>query len=211
MAKRTMKTSSDVGGGGTIISEPGTYHVQVLNSADGASTKGNPIDGCSALLSVLAGTVDNQTEKQFHLTLFDPDMSKDESKQEWSIKKQTAYGIAINEIDPSKLGEELEMDFDNADGQQFLISLDYGRKKITNDDGKEEWVEDKDSLQLKFANIYHIDDPRAKDFPKNKEAMGLLPKEMRRPAEYFSAIQKGAVASKGTAQPRMSDADLSDL
>ena len=197
---RTMQTSTDVGGGGTTITKAGTYHCQILQSADGQSTKGNQISGCSALLSVLAGTESDQVEKQFHLTLFDPDLSKSDSSQEWAIKKQTAYGIAINQIDPSKLGEACEVDFGNADGQQIIISIDENEH-----DGKK-------NLQLAFANIYHVDDPRAKAFPKNKEAMALLPSDFRKPEAYFQPLsKKSPTGSNGSSQSQITNAQLADL
>ena len=156
------------------------------------------MNGVAAILSVLAGTVEGQEEKEFHLHLFDPDLSKSDSSQEWATKKQTAYAIAINQVDPSKLGEAVSVDFDGAEGQQIIINLANGEDK----DGKSR-------LELNYANIYHVDDPRAAAFPKDKEALALLPKEFRKPAEYFDAISgKAKVAPAMKPKEKM---DLGDL
>jgi len=195
---RTLNSSASIGGSGSSVTEPGTYHVQVLRSADGQSTKGNQISGCSAVLSVLAGTVQGQVGKEHSLHLFDPDMSKDEKSQDWSVKKQTAYAIAINQMAPSDLGKSVDVDFDNAEGQQFFINLeenDYNGEK---------------SIQLAFANIYHVDDPRAKDFPRNEDAMKILPAELRKGPEYFEPLQ-GKPKAKKKEETRLQEADLDEL
>jgi len=175
---RKFQSSTDVGGEGKAITAGGTYHCSIVRSADGESTKGNSMNGCSALLTVLAGTTAGQEEKEHHLHLYDQDMSKSEAAQEWSIKKQTAYAIAINQMDPSKLGEEVELDFGSADGQQIIITLE------------ESEYEGKKKLDLSYANIFHVDDPRAKEFPKSKDGLSILPAELRRKPEYFAALVK---------------------
>ena len=175
---RNFKSSSDVGGESTIVTAPGTYHCLVIKSADGASTKGNQMDGVSALLEVVAGTTKGQEERKFHLSLFDPDLSKSDAAQEWSVKKQTAFAIAINQLDPSKLGEEVSIEFGAGEGQQLFITL------------AENTYDGKTNLELSFANIYHVDDPRASGFPKNEAALKLLPAECRKKVDYFAALKK---------------------
>ena len=51
---------------------------------------------------------------------------------------------------------------------------------------------------MNYANIYHVDDPRAAAFPKDKEALALLPAELRKKPEFFDAI-----ASKSKVAPAM--------
>lgn len=193
---RTLQTSTDVGGSGTAIQKPGTYHCTITHAADGSSTRGKVMNGCSAVMSVLAGTEAGQVEKEFHLHLYDPDLSKSETGQEWSAKKQTAYGIAVNQIDPSKLGDSLDVDFADLAGQQLIITLE------------ESEYEGKKRIDLAYANIYHVDDPRAKDFPKNKDALDLLPKEFRKPADFFKPLSGGKKPAK---EQRMTQSQLDDL
>jgi len=194
---RTLNSSQDIGGEGKAVSEGGTFHCSVVRSADGASTKGNSMNGISALLTVLAGTVPSQVEKEFHLHLYDPDLSKSEASQEWSTKKQTAYAIAINQMEPSKLGESVEVEFGEADGQQIIITLE------------ESEYEGKKSIDLAYASIFHVDDPRAANFPKSKEGLSILPAELRRKPEYFAALVKKT--SPPAMQPGQKKVDNADL
>lgn len=208
---RKLQTPTELGGESSAIQKPGTYHCSITHSADGESTRGKPTNCCSAILSVLAGTEPDQIEKEFHLHLYDPDLSKLEKEQEWPAKKQAAYAIAINQMDPSQLGNECDVDFDNAEGQQVVITLSHGQKKIEKKDGSEEWVEDTSKLKLHYANIYHVDDPRAKEFPKNKEALALLPAELRKKSEYFEALTKKNSAPAMEPKERITDEQLAGL
>lgn len=196
---RKFQSATDVGGESSAIQKPGTYHCSITHSADGESTRGKPTNCCSAILSVLAGTESDQAEKEFHLHLYDPDMSKAESAQEWATKKQTAYAIAINQMDPSQLGGECDVEFGKAEGQQIIITLD------------ENEYEGKKRLDLSYANIYHVDDPRAKEFPKNKEALALLPAECRKNPEYFEALTKKNSAPAMEPKERITDEQLAGL
>lgn len=202
---RNFQTSTDVGGEGNAITKPGTYHCDVANGRDGESTNGKSINGCSAVLTALAGTEADQVGHEFHLHLFDPDLSKSDKAQEMASKKQTAYGVAINQIEPSKLGQALDVDFGaGADGQQIIITL------------TENEYDGKVNLQVHFANIYHVDDPRAEKFPKNQEALGYIDASNRKTAEYFTPLtaKKGsngsANGSDGSAS-NLSQEQLADL
>ena len=196
---RNFKASSDLGGESSAIKQPGTYHCQVTHAADGESTRGKPITGVSAILSVLAGTVEGQVEKEFHLHLYDPDLQKSPSSQEWCQKKQTAYGVAINQIDPSKLGEEMNVDFGSAaEGQQLVITLE------------ENEYQGNVKLEVSYANIFHVDDPRAAGFPKSSEALELLPAELRKSPEYFGTIAKKSVSALDP-KSRIKDEQFADL
>jgi len=199
---RIQKTSEGATGGESKkVSKPGTYHVLVADGHDGVSTQGKPINGFSATLIVVAGTEKDQKDKEFHLHLFDPDMSKSETAQEMSIKKQTAYGIAVNQIDPNKLGEEVECDFDSdaVKGHQFMIVLAPDTRDASN-------------LQLDYDKIFHIDDPRMAKMPKDAEALKSIPSEFRKKPEFFSSIAKKEMTGKPAAnKPKISDSDVEDL
>lgn len=190
---RTVNTASDLNGESSAISKAGKYHVAVVRSADGSSTKGNTFGGVSAVLAVLEG---DQKEKEFHLHLFDPDMSKSESSQEWANKKQTAYAIAIGQLDPSQLGEEAEIEF-VCDGMQLVIDLEMSEDE-----------KGKPRLELSYANLYHVDDPRVAKVPKNADALKLIPAELRKKPEWFSPLVKKKVPAVA---PKMTEEQLSDL
>lgn len=199
---RMQKTSTTATGGESKkVTKPGTYHVVVASGNEGVSTQGKPINGFSATLLVVAGTEKDQNDKEFQLHLFDPDLTKSDSAQEMAIKKQTAYGIAVNQVDPNNLGGEVECDFDNeaVTGHQFMIVLAVDSRDAAN-------------LQLSYDHIYHIDDPRMSKMPKDAEAMKSIPSEFRKKPEFFSSIAKKGVAGKPTAsKPKISDSDVEDL
>jgi hypothetical protein len=191
-----LDTTEDIGGGeSTYLDQPGTYHCLVTSVGENQGPKGGVIDGFTAHLAVLAGTVAGQKDKQTNLCLFSPDSSKSEKSQEWAKKKQTAFAIATEVISLASLGKRVEVDLQSAVGRQIVITFE------ANDDGY---------LDLHYANIYHIDDPRAAKFPKDAEAIALATKEMQRqPPEYFAPLLKKTEPKAG--QSRLSQNDLADL
>jgi hypothetical protein len=95
----------------------------------------------------------------------------------------------------ASLGKRIEVDLQSAVGRQLVITFE------ANDEGY---------LDLHYANIYHIDDPRAAKFPKDAEAIALATKEMqRKPPEYFASLLKKPEGK--ASQSRLSDNDLADL
>ena len=196
----TLDTTEDIGGsaGEKYLTEPGTYHCVVVSVDEGKGPKGNPINGFTAELAVLDGTVAGQKDRETSVTFFSPDASKSEASQEWNRKKQTAFAIATGLLDLAKLGSKVEIDLQEAVGRQLVIQLAHA------DD-------DKKFLQINYANIYHVDDPRAEKFPKSKEGLAIVPKELRKPAEYFAPLQKKSGGANGKSESRLSQDDLSDL
>lgn len=201
-----LETTEDIGGSASdqYLSEPGTYHCVITSVAENEGPKGNPIDGFTVGLAVLDGTVKGQKDKSKNLCLFSPkeskntNESKDDKLQEWARKKQTAFAIAAGLLDLSKkLGGKVAVDLNEAVGRQIVITFE-------NDE-----YEGKTRLQLSYANIYHVDDPRAEKFPKDKEALSLIDKSFRKPAEYFAPLMKKS--DKKPAESRLSKDELNDL
>lgn len=195
MSSFMMDTTDDIGGGfgDGYLTQPGTYHCVVTAVHEGTTSRGKPISGFTVDLSALAGTVDGQKEKEKSLSLFNADLSRNESSQKWARKKQTAFVIAVGLLDPSKLGERVEINLQEAVGRQLVVNLEQGEK----------------GLDLAYANIYHVDDPRVAKIPKDKEALGLIPKELRRGPEFFEALH-GSGSGKSE-RKTLSDAELNDL
>lgn len=191
-------TSEDVGGGdGNFLTEPGTYHCSITGVAEGEGPSGKPIDGVTIRLSVLAGTVEGQQDKEFNLCLFAPDLSASEKSQEWAKRKLTALAVATGLLSPDKLGQRFSADIRKAEGRQIILTLEEDNRD-----------QERKYLQLSFANIYHVDDPRAAKFPKNSEALKLIPKELRKSAEYFEPLRGGR--SNGRRQS-LSQEELAEL
>jgi hypothetical protein len=194
-----METTDDVAGGESqYLSEPGTYHCVVTDVKENQGPKGGAIDGFTVELSVLAGTSEGQKDKQTSLCLFSPDASKSEKSQEWARKKQTAFVIAAGLLDLSKLGGKVNVDLSKARGKQIVLTFDNNE------------YEGKSNLQLAWASIFHVDDPRAAKFPKDKEALTIIPKADRKDASYFDPILKKS-KKKPSQGSRLSQDELSDL
>ena len=192
----------DVGGSGKFLNEPGTYHLAVMKVHEGQMPEGKPIAGFCVTLSVLTGTVEGQGEKELNLTFFNGKLdSKD--KGEFARKKQAAFLIATGLMTPAQLGQRvLRIDLACAEGRQVIATLEHDNR-----DGA-----DKKFLQLAFANIFHPDDPRAAGFPKNAEALSLLPRDQRHPAEYFAPLaKKPASAPAAPVRPQLSPSQLAEL
>lgn len=192
-----METTEDVGGSASdqYLNEPGTYHCVITSVAENEGPKGNPIDGFTIGFAVLDGTTKEQKDKSTNLCLFSPDQSKSDKSQEWARKKQTAFAIASGLIDLKKLGGKVQIDLQDAVGRQVVATFEH-------DDAKK-------YLQLSYANVYHVDDPRAASFPKDKEALAIIPKELRKEAVYFAALTKRGESTKTAS--RLSNSDLADL
>lgn len=192
-----METTEDIGGSGSdqYLNEPGTYHMIVTSVGENEGPKGNPIDGFTVGLSVLDGTAKGQKDKSTNLCLFSPDQSKSDKSQEWARKKQTAFVIASGLLDLKKLGGKVQIDLQTAVGRQIIATFE------SDDSGK--------YMQLSYANIYHVDDPRAANFPKDKEALAIIPKELRKESTYFASLLKKGESTKTAS--RLSNSDLADL
>lgn len=192
-----METTEDVGGSASdqYLSEPGTYHFIINTVAENEGPKGNPIDGFTVGLMVLDGTNKSQKDKSTNLCLFSPDASKSDKSQEWARKKQTAFAIASQLIDLKKLGGKVQINLQDAVGRQVIATFEH------DDSGK--------YMQLSYANIYHVDDPRAANFPKDAEALAIIPKEFRKESMYFAPLTKRGESTKTAS--RLSNSDLADL
>ena len=65
-------------------------------------------------------------------------------------------------------------------------------------------------LQLKFANLYHVDDPRAANAVKDEEALKLIPAAERKSADYFPKKQTNAEITS-PAKTKLSADEMNDL
>lgn len=175
----TSTSEEMASGGGTYLETPGKYHFTVNEVLEDVSSKGKAIDGFTLKLEVLAGTVQGQEGKLLDLTFFKP--STDASKEKanfWARKKNTAFAIATNLIDPNNLGKSVDIDLQKAVGQQVVAELVPQEDADGNKSDK--------FLQLHFANLYHVDDPEAAQVPKSQEALSILTQEQRKPESYFA-------------------------
>ena len=182
--------------GGNFLQEPGTYHVNVLASLEGQSfptrnnPDGKPIDGFAVKLGVLAGTVEGQVDKLTTINFFNGNLQhKDQGK--FARQKITFFAYANDLLDPNadQKGKRVSIDITKSNGRQFIIRLEKTK------DGY---------LEIAFSDIWHVDDPRAKEFPKNEQALAMIPKELRHDAKYFDVLttKKGGEQSQKQPAPQ---------
>lgn len=176
--------STDIGG--SFLKEPGTYHLLVMNLNEQPVSKKDSslIDGFKVHCAVMHGTAPNQEKKEVELMFFNP-KSTDKNNGEMAKKKQRRFVDATNvKAHPIAGTNRYAVDLQEAVGQQFIATLALG------DDGK--------FLQLNFADIWHVDDPDAKNFPKDERALGLIPAGNRRAAETFAKAETSSNGHKPT-------------
>lgn len=194
--------------GGNFLSQPGIYHAIITAvyeelappKRDGTQ---KPIEGFSAAFDILAGTVAGQEGKTINLTFFNGKLnSKDQGK--FARKKQAAFLIASNVITPADLGQKIKIDLAKANGQQVVMKLEKDDENSTSD---------KTYLQLSYADIWHVDDPRCAAHPKKQEALTLIPPEHRRDAKYFESLVRtsNGSSSNGSAAPKRPAVNVDDL
>lgn len=168
----------EVATGGDFLSTPGKYHCSIVETHEepkyhGGDKKGQPVDGFRVKLSVLNGP---NAGKTTNVTFYNPKMnSRDGGK--FSLQKQAAFFIAAGLVDPSKLGQKVEIKLEDAINRQVFVELEG------DDEGK--------YVDLAWANIYHVDDPKAASYPRDEKSLAILPKSMRLNAAVFEAMRKG--------------------
>jgi len=196
-------TTDDLSGGGNYLNQPGTYHMVILNVLDGLSTKDKPIDGFTVCCDVLAGTTEKCHGKKLDSTFFPPNPQTSDEAQAISRKRNTAFFVATDILDPNKMGQRVSIDPADAIGRQFIVKLGWAQEKNTAGD----WVDSTKFLQVDYANVWHVDDPDCKDVPKNAEALALIEKQFRHDAAWFAFKKK----NKKAAVTKTPEVDFSQL
>lgn len=178
----------DLKGGGNYLREPGVYHFTITEVLDGCYASGKPINGGGLTLKLTTLT-ESQDGKSATITLHSPKLtSKD--RGESSRKKQTAFLVATNLVAPCDLGKPCKVEPKNAVGLQIVAELELGEKQEGSD---------RQYLELKFWNIWHVDDPRVPQSALRQDALKatVYDQDNRRPADYFDPIVKAAKSSGG--------------
>jgi hypothetical protein len=168
-------------GGGTWLTQPGTYHV-VVTATDEQPTnaKGELLDGFRVTFQALEGTVKGEDgkflerDKTVDLMFFDGKLTdKNEGRFAW--QKQGKFFIATGLLAEDQLGTEVDIDLEDAEGRQVVMTLEESEGKG-----------DRKFLSLHFADIWHVDDPAAASYPKCAKSVKLIPQQHRRTAESFT-------------------------
>lgn len=193
--------------GSAYLKLGGDYHVTITTVHEGTmppDKDGNstPITngGFSVTAEVLHG---DQAEKKFTL-LFPNGNYNHKDQGVFSRKKQAAFCIACDLIKPGVAGS-VEVNIQDAVGSQCIVELE--EEEYEDASGKKQ-----QRVQLKYAGIYHIDDPRVKKIEKNAKAVSTIPAEYRHDEKYFEPLTaKKEVKKESKPLSRVSDDDLDGL
>lgn len=173
-----------------ILSAPGTYHMMVTDTKEHIDTKEGERDGFTVCGQVLAGTDPNAVGNTIELTFWPPDYSRDAKSVDATKKVNTAILVALNLIDPTKMGEEKEIELSEANGSQFVVTME---RKMDKDPNTGKYTVETKFLRIRFHDVYHVDDPAVETIPKDADALSLIPKEKRHDASWFSWKDNGKV------------------
>lgn len=169
----TFDMPEDIGGGGNFLREPGRYHFAVIETDENPSKKsGEPIDGFKIAAEVQQG---DEQGKHFDFVFHNPKPTSRDGGA-FSKRKIGACMIALGFATPENMGKGMTIELSDAVDRQFFAEVGFEK----NEDGGDK-VDDQGRkfLQLVWSNIYHVDDPAAKDFSRNEAALKLLPKSHR--------------------------------
>lgn len=202
MGSFTAPKAEDVYGQSDRLEAEGVFHFQVKDVKVGEMAHGDKaLDGFSAKLSVLEG---EHSGKEIGINFLNGQPTHKDGGESCN-RKQAAFCIATNLLTPAQLtGGEVSFNEEDARGQQVVAEMRLGK---ANDSGKR-------YLELFFSNIYHVDDPRVKDVPKNAAALSIIPAELRRNADFFTPllpVNKRGGQSASKLAPPAADLDLSGL
>jgi hypothetical protein len=163
-------------GGGNFLKVGGTFHV-ICHDIGTVDKDGKPIEGFSVNVEVLAGTVAGTKGKLANIR-FNNGKSSYKDGGKFARQKQANFFIASNVLGPADVpaieARKPQIVLGKAQGQQVIVTLEL------NDKG---WPE------LAFADVFHVDDPKAAGFPKDKTSIDLIPKANRRTADELQAIR----------------------
>ena len=173
-------TGEDFSGGGSFLEAAGKYHMVVTEvNYPAVDLQGGLMENglFNVTLSVLAGSVPGMKDKTIRLTFFRPNLSgKDGGK--FARKKVDRFLLAVGLVNPGEEGQRKSFDITQAAFRQLLIELE--RKETEHTDKKTGKKTTKEVTDIKFANIFHVDDPDASDYPRDMESMNLIPSTLRR-------------------------------
>lgn len=173
-------TGDDFSGGGSFLEVAGKYHMVVTDVAYPAvDNNGGLMENglFNVTMSVLAGSVPGTKDKTLRITFFKPNMSsKDGGK--FARKKVDRFLLAVGLVSPGEEGIRKEIDITQASFRQLLVELD--RRTMKYKDKKTGKEVENEVTDIKFSNIFHVDDPDAADYPRDMESINLIPSTLRR-------------------------------
>lgn len=180
----------EIGGGGNFLNAPGTYHLHIDQVLEGQSASGKIIDGFTASVSCLDGTVRENNKcteigKTCNITFFSGKLT-DKDKGQFARVRQAAFLVAANVIQPSQLGQRITIDLQKACGNQIVVTLEHDEQDT-----------EKKYLRIAGASCYHVDDPRISGVPKAADALKLISAACRHDKAWFENVIKRKPKAEG--------------
>jgi len=164
-------------GSSTMLDAGGKFHAVIKEVEENPILGDKPFRGFQAELEIVSPK--EHTEKTAKLLFGNPDLSH-KDKGDFARSKQASFAIASNLVDLSKLGQSVDIDLSAAIGQHVLVELEM---KASQRDPSKVYPE------LRYSNIYHVDDPRAKGYPRNEDALKAVGAH-RQSESYFTPLMK---------------------
>lgn len=189
-----LKTSQSLNRDVKWLENPGTYHLLVTDTSERPTkSDGTLINGFSYSVTVLEGTVKAEIGKEFEMVFRDPNLRWSQDAQDRDLKAQCRALAAVGLLDESQAGgKEVEINVSEAVGRQFVATFQFKREK--NDKTGE--YETTKFVQLKGADIWHVDDDFVSDYPKCQSALAKIPPELRRgEAHHTEAVDTGSAVN----------------
>ena len=182
-------------GGGNWLTLPGTYH-GVITHADEhpVNAKGESLDGFRITVQALEGTPRDESgkfaerDRTVDLMFWHPKLT-DKNEGMFARQKQAKFFLATGLMSEQQLGNEIDIDLEDAIGRQVIFTLE-----------EQEGKTGRSFLQLHFADIWHVDDPDTSSYPKCQKSISLIAKPLRR-----------AQKPKPQTKPAAKDKDLDDI
>jgi hypothetical protein len=182
-------TTEEMTEGGERLEAEGTYHFLVLICKDQEMPHNSDyFDGYSAKLQVFHGPHEG---KEIGILLQDGSDNKDGGA--FARKKQTAFFIATNVMSIAQMGQSVEINESIAAGAQVVATVKLG--KVSEKTGKQ-------YLDIEGLKIYHVDDPRVKDVPKDTAMLKSINAAYRHEAKYFEPILPKHADHGGSKPPK---------
>ena len=170
-------------GGGNFVDKPCHCHMLVIEVDENPASKaGEPMDAVKVVLSCLASTDPSQKDRTFNLLMWAPD-PHDEKRAKRSSMTRYNFSAATCLIGHHDPGKVTSVETTDAVGRQVVCEL--GWKQTFNEDKKT--FEDTDRIDLKFSNIWHVDDIKVGKISGLKldtDALAAIPPALRKPVTH---------------------------
>jgi len=112
-------------------------------------------------MEVLAATEQGQEGKVVKEIIWGPKLDATDGGK-FARRKIGRLAIATGLVDENSKGKRVSVDFSKLEGRQMIVQF-----KLDSDEKK--------YMGIAFADMYHIDDPRKKNVPRDQTAIGFTP------------------------------------